>query len=142
MADSINPRCPVHGVRHKRPMCDPDETVVLDRPYEVGDQQDTDLDADIAASRRARTDHRLPPHTGGYRPQPPSRDLTERPTPPAGPGGGSPSPDVLAGLRRDNEAAKRNGWKADIGVDDVDLLLDLAERDCPPVMSSDDGGAV
>jgi len=34
------------------------------------------------------------------------------------------TPEVIAGLRRDNEAAKRRGWRAEIGVDDVDLLLD------------------
>lgn len=61
MADSINPRCPVHGVRHKRPMCDPDEVVemVLKRPYEVGDQLDTDLDADLAGRLTAAERHTL-----------------------------------------------------------------------------------
>lgn len=33
---------------------------------------------------------------------------------------------TIAALRRDNENAKANGWRADIGVDDVDLLLDAA----------------
>ena len=34
------------------------------------------------------------------------------------------APKVIAALRKDNEYAKRRGWRAEIGVDDVDLLLD------------------
>lgn len=52
MADSINPRCPVHGVRHKRPMCD---DTPAERPGglspELQAQQDRAI-ADIEEARR------------------------------------------------------------------------------------------
>ncbi|MDN4174718.1 hypothetical protein QWY28_17285 [Nocardioides sp. SOB77] len=38
------------------------------------------------------------------------------------------TPEVVADLRHNNEEAKRKGWRAEIGVDDVDLLLDAAEE--------------
>lgn len=34
------------------------------------------------------------------------------------------TPSFLAALRRGNEEAKKRGWKAEIGVDDLDDLLD------------------
>jgi hypothetical protein len=37
------------------------------------------------------------------------------------------SPKIIAALRRDNEEGKRKGWRADIGVDDVDLLLEALD---------------
>lgn len=36
------------------------------------------------------------------------------------------TPEVIAALRKANDEAGRRGWKADIGVDDVALLLDAA----------------
>lgn len=39
------------------------------------------------------------------------------------------TPEVIAGLRRDNEEAKSKGWRAEVGVDDLDLLLDAVDRE-------------
>lgn len=38
------------------------------------------------------------------------------------------TPEVIAGLRRDNEEAKSKGWRAEVGVDDLDLLLDAVSE--------------
>lgn len=46
------------------------------------------------------------------------------------------TPEVLAALKSDNERAKRKGWRAEIGVDDVDLLLEAATRTGPYRASS------
>lgn len=48
------------------------------------------------------------------------------------------TPEVIAGLRRDNEEAKLKGWRAEVGVDDLDLLLDAAEQVVTPPAAAEE----